>query len=135
MSSVLRFKMSGRTFAYDGARDLSALEVTELRNVGVTVEELVALLGALGEGELMLSVDAKLRAMCALAYLAALREDPATEWRPFAASIYPSTFEVLPDPMPVAPAVAEQAQQAAAAPSPNPLFDALQGRQASPPAP
>lgn len=116
--TVLRFKMSGRLFEFDGARDWSAAELWALDDVGVGYEEMLAVLTNAGG----VAESRALRVMCALAYICAVREDPATQWAAFSRTIVPATFEVVPEHptgRPVSPEVAERAEQLAAADVPS----------------
>lgn len=105
--------MSGRTFDFDGARDWTAAELWALDEVGVSYEELTEILTSAGKG---IPPGRALRAMCALAYVAALREDPKTTWAELSRSLVPASFEVVEDqPAQASAATAERAEQLAAA--------------------
>lgn len=113
--AVLRFRMSGRTFVFDGDRDWTAAELWALDEIGVGHDELVTVLTRSSEVER----GRALRVMCALAYVAALREDPDTKWAEFSRTIVPATFEALPDPAPVSGEVEKQAAVLAAKDEPS----------------
>lgn len=96
--AVLRFRMSGQDFEFDGSRDLSALEVCALDEIGLRLDDFALAMTRLDDG-------LNVRVLCAVAYIARLRVNPQTRWRDFAASIAPATFEQLPaadEPEPVA---------------------------------
>lgn len=108
----LRFEMSNRVFRFDAERDITADELWALDEVGVTEDEMVAALDGLNGDDI--SISRKTRALCALAYLAARREDPATKWSEFSRTIAPATWRPIPDgePASVGEALAEKPKRA-----------------------
>lgn len=97
MSIVLRFTMSGQTFAYDWAQELTAADTFALDEMGVKVTELD---DAITNADAMASGDRAftqmgLRVICAIAFLAHRRAGNDTAWKDFSRTIAPATLEVL----------------------------------------
>lgn len=107
MSKVFRFRMSGRTFAFDDDEPVTALDLCAFDEVGIDPVVAIGLLQDVADGKQANGIRA-LRAICALAYLSALREGSTETWREFARTIQPDTLEFVPEPVQVAPVV-EQA--------------------------
>lgn len=92
--AVMTFRMSGREFTYDGDREWSAADVFALDDLGMGYDEIRSVFEAAVAGRPQ-PASGVLRAMCALAYISARRDDPRTVWAEFSTGIHPSTFEVV----------------------------------------
>jgi len=88
--TVLKFEMSGRQFTFDGDLEVTADELWALDELRVDATEIVA---ALGGGDRP-PPERVTRVFCALAYLCARRENPATTWAQFSRTIAPGTLNV-----------------------------------------
>lgn len=132
MSNVFRFKMNGRTFAYDTDARITAAELLALQEIGLDHNRLQADLSRALTGDVgRIALDG-LRAVCAVAYMVEIRENPdPPSWRAFLRTVYPDSFGPADEPVKVDEQVAAAAQQAAEpVPSldPHPLFTATAHR-------
>jgi hypothetical protein len=131
VGAVLRFEMSGRRFAFDFERDITADELWALDELGVSAAEMAAVLARIDSGD----VDEHriTRALCALAYLCARRDDPKVSWAEFSRTIAPATWRPLDDDEPVS--VGEALSKPAEPDGPPAVRPAKQVRRKKTPAP
>lgn len=97
MSIVMRFRMSGQTFEYDWAQELTAADTFALDEMGVKVTELddaITNADAMASGDRVFT-QMGLRVICAVAFLAHRRDGHDTPWKDFSRTIAPASLEVL----------------------------------------
>ena len=102
MSEIVRFEMSGRTFEIDPTAPQSLLDFDVLAETRVNLMEAGSLLTAVAKGSRDPDVEA-VRAIGALAYLAAVRAGSNESWREFARAMDPQTIKFVPEPEAPAP--------------------------------
>lgn len=95
MSEIVRFEMSGRSFEFDPEAKPSLLDLDVLAETRVDPLTAGAMLAAVADGKRDPDVEA-VRAIGALAYLAAVRGGSNETWREFARAMDPQTIKFVP---------------------------------------
>ncbi|MGE4164068.1 MAG: hypothetical protein AB7G23_20265 [Vicinamibacterales bacterium] len=107
MTEIVKFEMSGRRFEIDPTATATLLDLDVIAETRIDLQSAGALLAAVASGERPPDVEA-VRAIGALAYLAAVRAGSSESWREFARQMDPQTLRIVTDDTP-APAAAPAA--------------------------